>query len=135
MAEAFLNAGYPEKYDAFSAGTKPGRINPYVVEVMAEQGFELSKNKTKNVDEFLDQDIDFVITLCNNAKETCPFFPGAKGYIHHSFPDPSSFMGSDEEILEQVREVRDTIKEWVEETFGDDFVRNYKKKELKINID
>ena len=134
MAEAFLKDRYPEKFEVFSAGTKPGKINPYVVKVMAESGFDLSKNKTKNVNQFLDSGIDFVITVCNNAKETCPFFPGAKEYMHHSFNDPSRFNGSEEEILEQVRVVRDAIKNWVEKTFEDGFEIRMKNKEIKINL-
>jgi len=119
MAEAFLKDKYPERYEVYSAGTKPSRINPYVVKVMAELGFDLSNNKTKSVNEFLDKKIDFVITVCNSAKETCPFFPGAKGYIHHGFPDPSRFTGSESEILVQVREVRDEIKNWIQEYFSE----------------
>jgi arsenate reductase len=134
MAETFLKDIYPKKYEVYSAGTKPGKINPYIIKVMAELGFDLSKNKTKYMNEFLDQNIDFVITVCDNAKETCPFFPGAKHYLHHSFLDPASFTGTDDEILDAVRKIRDAIKEWVEETFGDDLETNFEKKELKINF-
>jgi arsenate reductase len=117
MAEAFLKKMMPDKFEVFSAGTEPGKINPYVVKVMAELGFNLSKNRTKSVTEFLGQNIDIVVTVCDSAKETCPFFPGAKKYIHHSFPDPSSFTGSDEEIFNQTRQVRDEIQNWVRDTF------------------
>ena len=134
MAEAFLNALYPNKYQAFSAGTEPGTINPYVVKVMAELGFDLANNKTKGVSEFQNQKIDYVVTVCNSAKEHCPFFPGAKNYLHHGFTDPSSFTGTEADILAQVRTVRDGIKSWLEETFGSENGPSTDKNELKINL-
>jgi arsenate reductase len=134
MAEAFLDVFYPELYEVNSAGTEPGKINRYVVKVMAELGFDLSNNKAKSVTDFLDQDIDYVITVCNKAKETCPFFPGAKKYIHHSFSDPSGFTGSEKEILDQMRRVRDEIKNWVKETFGSDNDTGLVEPKLDINL-
>jgi arsenate reductase len=119
MAEALLNDIFGDSFEAFSAGTEPGKINPYVVKVMSELGFDLSRNRTKSVKEFLDQQIDLVVTVCDRAKESCPFFPGAKNYLHHSFTDPSGFTGSEVEILNKVREIRDEIKKWIEENFGD----------------
>jgi arsenate reductase len=119
MAEVFLNEFYGDSFKAFSAGTEPGKMNSYVVEVMSELGFDLSRNQTKSVKEFIDQQIDLVVTVCNRAKESCPFLPGAKNYLHHSFTDPSEFTGSEEEILNKVREIRDEIKKWIEENFGD----------------
>lgn len=118
MAEAFLNHLYPEKFQAFSAGTKPGSLNPYVVKVMEEIGVDMSGHRSKSVEEFIGENFDYVVTVCDQAKESCPFFPGAKEYLHQSFPDPSSFQGTEEEKLEFTRMVRDKIRAFVEEFFG-----------------
>jgi len=118
MAEAFLNYLYPEKFQAYSAGTKPGKLNPYVVKVMEEIGLDMSGHRSKSVEEFAGETFDYVVTVCDQARESCPFFPGAKEYIHKSFPDPSSFQGSEREKLEFTRKVRDEIKAFIEEFFG-----------------
>ena len=118
MAEAFLNKLFPDIFEAYSAGTEPSKINPYVVKAMAELGFDLSKNQTKHANEFLGKQIDLVVTVCDGAKETCPFFPGAKKYIHQAFDDPSGFQGTEREILENTRHVRDEIQGWLKDTFG-----------------
>jgi len=119
MAEAFLKTLFPEKFETYSAGTQPGKLNPFVVKAMGEVGMDISGNYTKSVDEFKGDKFDFVVTVCDQAKETCPYFPGAKDYLHRNFEDPSTFTGSEEEIMEKVRQVRDNIKNWVLETFGE----------------
>ena len=116
MAEAFLNAFCGDKYVAKSAGIAPTQINPYVAEVMAEIGIDLSTHRSKSILEFQGKTFDYVVTVCDAAREACPFFPGEKE-IHKSFPDPSTFKGTQEEIMRKVRVVRDEIKEWVESTF------------------
>ena len=116
MAEAFFNKFFPNRFKAYSAGIEPTKINPHVVEVMAELGFDLSKNRSKSVNEFIGTQIDYVVTVCDGAKGACPFFPGAKNYIHRAFSDPSSFQGSEDEILKQIRRVRDEIQEWIKVT-------------------
>ena len=116
MAEAFLNKLYGDKYEAYSAGIEPKEINPYVVKAMAEIGIDISKQRSKSIKEFWGQNFDYVVTVCDNAKENCPFFPGEK-IIHKSFEDPSEFRGSEEEIMKKVRQVRDEIKEWIRKTF------------------
>lgn len=118
MAEAFLKAAAGDRYDALSAGTEPRPVNPRVIAVMGEAGIDISANRSKNVDEFLDQKFDQVVTLCDSAKESCPFFPGAKSYLHQEFTDPSSCAGSETEILDCVRRIRDEIKGWVGRTFS-----------------
>jgi len=117
MAEAFLNAFYNDKYEAYSAGTEPGELNPYVVKAMAEIGIDISKQRPKSLEEFRGQKFDYVVTVCNRAREACPFFPG-KVILHKGFDDPSKFKGSEDEILEKVRRVRDQIKNWIEKTFS-----------------
>ena len=83
---------------------------------MAEIGIDISKQSSKSIKEFWDQNFDYVVTVCDNAKENCPFFPGEK-IIHKNFEDPSEFRGSEEEIMKKVRQVRDEIKEWIRKTF------------------
>jgi arsenate reductase len=115
MAEALVNTFHKDKYKAYSAGTTATRINPYVVKVLSEIGIGTSKQWSKSINEFQDKEFDIVVTVCDHAKETCPFFPGKK-VIHKSFTDPSKFQGTEEQILKQTRKVRDEIKEWVETT-------------------
>lgn len=116
MAEAFLNRIYGDRYKAYSAGLKPTEINPYVVKAMAEEEIDLSKARSKNLEEFLDEDFDLVVTVCDDAKENCPIFPGDE-LIHHGFMDPSGIKGSEEEIMESIRRIRDEIKRWVTSEF------------------
>jgi arsenate reductase len=118
MAEGLLRALYGDRYDSFSAGTVATRVNPYVARAMAELGIDLSLHRSKTVDEFTGQQFEYVVTVCDNAKEACPYFAGAKNMIHFTFPDPSAFTGDDESIMNGVRIVRDEIKEWIAETFG-----------------
>ena len=120
MAEAFLSTTYDGSYTAYSAGIEPGPINPVVVKVMKEKGIDISRNRSKSVKEFLDTDIDCVVTVCDQAKEMCPFFPGARVYIHKGFTDPSDITGPPAFVEQQVRKIRDEICEWVRETFEPD---------------
>lgn len=116
MAEAFLEQSGNGKFEAESAGIEKGRLNPYVVRAMHEVGIDISKNETKEVFDLFRQGrlYQAVITVCDKeAAERCPIFPGMVKRIAWSFPDPSKFTGTDEEILAQVREVRDEIKDKV----------------------
>ena len=116
MAEAFLNALCSDRYEAKSAGVTPTGLNPYVVKAMAEVGIDLSTHRSKSILEFQGKTFDYVVTVCDTAREICPFFPG-KTEIHKNFPDPEEFKGAEKEILLKVREVRDEIKGWIERTF------------------
>jgi len=116
MAEAYLNHYYGDRYDAFSAGIHPSEVNPFVGKVIAEEGIDLSGVRSKSVEELLEKEFDLVVTVCDNAREGCPVFPSGE-LIHHSFKDPSSLSGSEEDVLIQVREIRDDIKRWVIEFF------------------
>jgi arsenate reductase len=113
MAEAFLNSGYGERFVGYSAGTKPSKINPYAVKAMAEVGIDISKNRSKNIKEFLGKEFHYAITLCDSAKNECQFFPGAKKLIHAGFVNPSTFVGTDGEIMLGFRKVRDDIADWI----------------------
>ncbi len=110
MAEGILKYLNPD-LEVFSAGTKPAdQVHPLAVASMSEIGIDISKNKTKNVDEFLNQSFDFVITVCDNAKETCPVFLGnVKQRLHIGFKDPAAAMGSEEKKLAIFRKIRDEI--------------------------
>jgi arsenate reductase (thioredoxin) len=116
MAEAFLNYYGKEKFEAQSAGIEKGKLNPFVVEAMHEVRIDISQNQTKEVFDLLKEGrvYDAVITVCEKeAAERCPVFPGMIRRIEWSFPDPSKFSGTREEILLQVRNVRDEIKDKV----------------------
>ena len=118
MAEAFLRTLYPDRYDAYSAGTEPTGVNPCAVQVMAERGIDISSYRSKAADEFIGQELDYVITVCDHAKQTCPFFSGGKQSLHKGFEDPAAFDGTEAEKVAIFRRVRDEIRDWIEQTFG-----------------
>jgi arsenate reductase len=117
MAEGLVNALYGEHLEALSAGTEPSQVNPLAIRVMAEIGIDISGHHSKGVEDFLNQDFDYVVTVCDHANETCPFFPGGKERIHRGFQDPAAVGGSEDERLAIFRRVRDEIRHWIEETF------------------
>jgi arsenate reductase len=119
MAEGLLNFYHGDQYEGYSAGIEATKVNPYVVKVMTEIGIDIAHQRSKSIEEFHGKIFDYVVTVCDNAKETCPFFPG-KTILHKSFDNPSSFTGTEEEILEQVRRVRDEIRNWIANTFSKD---------------
>jgi len=90
---------------------------------MAEIGIDISKHRSKSIEEFREKNFDYVVTVCDHAKEVCPFFPGEK-ILHRSFEDPSEFKGNENEILDEVRRIRDKIKDWIEKTLGKQRVQN-----------
>lgn len=111
MAEGIIKNIDPD-FEVYSAGTRPEKeVNPYAVKVMKEIGLDISSNYPKNADEFVNTDFDYVITVCDNAKEVCPVFSGnVKHRIHKGFEDPFNARGSDEEKMNVYRNVRDQIK-------------------------
>ena len=122
MAEAFLNRICGDEFEAQSAGIEPGKLNPIVVEAMAEEGIDISGNPTKSVADMIasGQPFDCVITVCDETSaERCPIFPGGTTRLHWGFPDPSQFTGTHEEKLTATRKVRDiiarTIADWCRE--------------------
>ncbi|MFC1505790.1 arsenate reductase ArsC [Thermoproteota archaeon] len=117
MAEGFIKYQYGEQFEAFSAGTKPTKVNLYAIKAMSEIGIDISKHQSKSVKNFEGIEFDYIISVCDQAKESCPFFPGAKFFIHKSFEDPSSLEGAEEEIMENFRRVRKEICEWIENEF------------------
>ena len=114
MAEGILRHDGEELFEVFSAGVKPGSVRPEAIQVMNEIGIDISSHRSKSVDEFAGQEFDYVITVCDNAKETCPVFPGKAQRIHQSFEDPPPLGArSEEETLSIFRRVRDEIREWM----------------------
>jgi arsenate reductase len=111
MAEAFLRS-FDAHLDVYSAGTRPaGRVHPLAVKVMKELGIDLHSHFPKNVDQFVNDSFDYVITVCDNARETCPVFTGRVGKrLHIGFEDPADAGGSEQEILGVFRRVRDQIR-------------------------
>lgn len=118
MAEGLLRQLYGGQYQAFSAGVSPAHLHPLAIEVMAEIGIDISHQRAKDVSELAGEQFDWVITVCDEAKESCPTFPGAARYFHWSLVDPSQAKGDDEQRLAVFRRVRDEIRSKVEETFG-----------------
>jgi arsenate reductase len=114
MAEGWARHLKGDVIEAYSAGIWPASVNPRTIKVMAEAGVDISKQTSKHVDELLRIDFDYVITLCDNARELCPVFPGKAKLIHKGFEDPIAVLGSEEEKLQAYRKTRDDIKELIE---------------------
>ncbi len=111
MAEGLLRHMAGDRFEAFSAGTRPAGLNPNAVTAMAEMGIDISKHRSKSVDEFMGQQFDYVITVCDNAKESCPIFPGSAKRIHQSFRDPAAYPADQQ--LPVFRSVRDEMTGWL----------------------
>jgi arsenate reductase len=118
MAEALISAKCGDRYEAFIAGNEPTKVQQCAIAVMAEVGIDISAHRAKSLDEYLDTSFDYVVTMCADAQENCPIFPGGAEYLHHAFVDPVPALGSDNDQCASFRRVRDQIKEWLEETFG-----------------
>ncbi len=118
MAEGYLRARYGDRFEAISAGTVASTVSPLAVRVMAEIGVDISGHRSKDIGEFLGEEVDVVVTVCDAAQAVCPMFPGAKQTIHTSFPDPGAATGTEEERLAVFRAVRDRMTTWIDGTFG-----------------
>lgn len=118
MAEGLLRAFHGDQYDAFSAGTEATSVHPLALETMAELGIDLSGHTSKLLTEYYDRHFDWVVTVCDSAKEACPVFPGKVNQVHRSFPDPSETGGSEADRLKSFRESRDELKAWIDLAFG-----------------
>lgn len=118
MAEGLLRDRLGDRYDAFSAGTEATRVKPLAIEAMAQIGIDISGHRSKTVEEFFDQGIDYVVTVCDSARETCPYFPARVEVIHQPFDDPSDAVGSHEERLAAFSAARDKIDAWISSRFG-----------------
>ena len=111
MAEGLLRFLAAGQMEVESAGTAPSHVNPLAIQAMAERGIDISHHRSKHVNEFLHLPFDVVITVCDNAAEQCPLFPGNVERIHWNFPDPSTVQGSEQERLDAFRRVRNALEE------------------------
>lgn len=112
IAEAYLQYFANEKAEIYSAGVETHGVNPKAITTMLEDGINISNHTSNHIDEYAAIDFDMVITVCDNAKERCPYFPTKAKKFHHNFPDPAKATGSDEEIMNQFRTVREQIKRY-----------------------
>jgi arsenate reductase len=115
MAEGLLRHDAGERFDVESAGTKPSVLRPEAIAVMRELGIDISGHRSKHVDEFAAQTFDYVITVCDNAREACPVFFGAVKRLHHSFDDPAATEGTESERLGVFRRVRGELRDYLAE--------------------
>lgn len=112
IAEGYLRHFAGDKATVYSAGVETHGVNPKAISIMKEDGIDISSHTSNNMEEYRGIDFDFVITVCDNARETCPFFPSGAIKFHYNFPDPAKAEGSDTEIEAQFRYVRDLIKNY-----------------------
>ncbi len=120
MAEGLLNARFPDRFQAYSAGTERTIVKPHAIAALAQIGIDISHHTSEHIEKYIGQEFDLVVTVCDSAREACPFFPGAVRTIHKAFTDPSSDGVTDEEKLAAFGRVRDEIDAWIRESFGDD---------------
>lgn len=115
IAEGYLRHFAEGQAEIYSAGVETHGVNPRAIAIMKEDGIDISTHTSNNIDEYADIDFDYVITVCDNAKERCPFFPSKAMKFHHNFPDPVKAVGTEVEIMEQFRNVREEIKQYSQE--------------------
>lgn len=114
IAEGYLRHFAGDAAEIYSAGIETHGVNPKAIEIMKRDGIDISRHTSNNVNEYTGIEFDFVITVCDNAKESCPYFPTNAVKFHYNFPDPAKAEGSDEEIMEQFRVVREMIREYAQ---------------------
>jgi arsenate reductase len=119
MGEGLFRKEGGQEYEVVSAGTKPSRVRPEAIAVMKEVGVDISGNRSKSVDEFAGQAFDYIVTVCDNARDSCPAFPGVGERIHWSFEDPAAVEGNEDERRAAFRRIRDQIHERVKTFFRD----------------
>lgn len=112
IAEGYLREFANNKAEIYSAGIETHGVNPRAIAVMKEDGIDISHHTSNNIDEYRNIDFDYVITVCDNAKERCPFFPSSAKKFHQDFPDPAKAKGTEDEIMNEFRKVRDMIKSY-----------------------
>jgi arsenate reductase len=118
MAEGLLRHDAGDRFEVCSAGTRPSQVRPEAVSAMRELGIDISGQRSKSVDEFAGQHFDYVLTVCDNARESCPIFPGRSVRLHHSFDDPALMHGSQDERMAVFRRVRDELRKYLLEFPG-----------------
>ena len=118
MAEGLLRDRYGDRYDVYSAGTERTHVRPLAVDVMDELGVDLSGHTSKTIDDLGERTFDVVVTVCDAAREACPYLPAEKKNLHRSFEDPSAAEGPREERRAVFRRVRDELADWIDDTFA-----------------
>ena len=116
MAEGLLRSKYGDRYEVFSAGTRQSRVSPRAIEVMKETGIDISDHHSKTLSEISGMTFDLAVTLCDNAHQVCPVVSYAYETVHHGFPDPHLTPGSEADVLNGYRDVRDRIAAWIDTT-------------------
>ena len=114
MAEGYLRFFSQEKATIYSAGIETHGINPRAIQVMMEDGIDISSHTSNNINEYTEVDFDLILTVCNNAETNCPYFPSKALRFHYNFPDPAKAIGTEEEIMNEFRATRDLIKMYCE---------------------
>nr|WP_199083118.1 arsenate reductase ArsC [Pedobacter sp. ASV19] len=114
IAEGYLRFFAGDQAEIYSAGIETHGVNPRAIEIMKRDGIDISSHTSNNVNEYTNIDFDFVITVCDNAKESCPYFPTNAVKLHYNFSDPAKAEGTEEEIMEQFREVREMIRKYAQ---------------------
>ena len=120
IAEGYLRRFAGDHAEVYSAGVETHGVNPRAIAIMKEDGIDISGHTSNNIDEYLDIDFDFVITVCDNARERCPYFPTKAQKFHYNFPDPAKARGTEMEIMAEFRSVREMIK-----TYSEQFVQEH----------
>ncbi|MBX2972565.1 MAG: arsenate reductase ArsC [Flavobacteriales bacterium] len=118
MAEGYLRHFAGDKAEVFSAGVETHGLNPKAVAVMQEDGVDISAHTSKTIDAFADKTFDLILTVCDSARENCPWFPAKAQRLHHDFPDPAKAHGTEAEVMDAFRKVRDQIKAYCEDLIG-----------------
>jgi arsenate reductase len=114
MAQGWAEQLKGDLVEAFSAGTAPVKVNQRAIKVMAQAGVDISSHTSKHLDDLAGLDFDYIITVCDNAKEQCPVYPGGTKIIHKSFDDPAGITGTQEQVMAEFRRIRDEIREFVQ---------------------
>ncbi|OOQ60484.1 arsenate reductase ArsC [Mucilaginibacter pedocola] len=114
IAEGYLKYFAGNIANIYSAGIETHGVNPRAIEIMKRDGIDISSHTSNNVNEYLGVDFDFVITVCDNAKESCPYFPTRAVKLHYNFPDPAKAQGTEEQVMEQFRAVRELIRQYIQ---------------------
>ncbi|MDF3078734.1 MAG: protein tyrosine phosphatase [Sphingobacteriaceae bacterium] len=115
IAEGYLRHFAGSKAEVYSAGVETHGVNPKAIEIMQEDGIDISGHTSNNVNEYADKHFDYVITVCDNAKERCPNFPSTARKFHYNFPDPAKATGTEDQVKQQFRDVRNMIKQYSRE--------------------
>jgi len=123
IAEGYLKYFVGDKAEIYSAGIETHGVNPKAIEIMKRDGIDISGHKSNNINEYMGIDFDYLITVCDNAKESCPYFSTKAIKLHYNFPDPARAVGTDEEVMEKFREVREMIRKYIQNFVNENLKR------------